>query len=111
MAEKTTKSFRENTEYGCNKIMIIELRVSISKIFGVGTLQGSSGTLERYLSQTDAGSGRIEIDGDIKTLSEAEALLSSHLSTDVSEIVDLIGTERNSDRALGDWINLEIRLS
>ena len=90
--------------------MIIELRVSINKLFGVGALQGSSGSLQRYLTQTDSGSGRIEIDGVEMTLSEAEALLSSHLSTDVSEIANMIGTERNSDPAMGNWINLEIRL-
>tara|TARA_R110000824_G_scaffold71188_3_gene182439 strand:+ start:1561 stop:1833 length:273 start_codon:yes stop_codon:yes gene_type:complete len=90
--------------------MIIELRVSINKLFGVGALQGSSGSLQRYLTQTDSGSGRIEIDGVEMTLSEAEALLSSHLSTNVSEIVDMIGTERNSDPTMGSWINLEIRL-
>ena len=90
--------------------MIIELRVSINKLFGVGALQGSSGSLQRYLTQTDSGSGRIEIDGVEMTLSEAEALLSSHLSTNVSEIVDMIGTERNSDPSMGNWINLEIRL-
>ena len=66
--------------------------------------------MQRYLTQTDSGSGRIEIDGVEMTLSEAEALLSSHLSTNVSEIVDMIGTERNSDPTMGSWINLEIRL-
>jgi|TARA_R110002020_G_scaffold185477_1_gene383086 hypothetical protein len=91
--------------------MIIELRVNVAKIFGVGSMQGGSGTLQRYLSQTDAGSGRIEVsDHGILSLSEAEALLSSHLSTDVSEIANMIGTERNSDPAMGNWINLEIRL-
>ena len=91
--------------------MIVELRINFGKIFGVGALQGSSGTLERYLTQTDAGSGRITIDGTDKTLSEAQTELSSHLSTDVTEIADLTGTESNSDPSLGDWFNLEIVLS
>ena len=91
--------------------MKVELRINFAKIFGVGALQGSSGTLQRYLSQTDAGSGRIEIDGIEKTLSEAESELSSHLSTDVTEIAKMIGTEQNSDPALGDWFTLEIILS
>ena len=91
--------------------MKVELRINFGKIFGVGALQGSSGTLERYLSQADAGSGRITIDGVEKTLSEAKTELSSHLSTDVTEIADVIGTERNSDTALGDWFTAEIDLS
>ncbi len=91
--------------------MKVELRINFGKIFGIGALQGSSGTLERYLSQTDAGSGTITIDGVEKTLSEAEAELSSHLSTDVTEISDMIGTERNYDSTLGDWFTLEIMLS
>ena len=91
--------------------MKVELRINFGKIFGVGALQGSSGTLERYLTQTDAGSGRITIDGTEKTLSEAQTELSSHLSTDVTEIADLTGTESNSDPSLGDWFNLEIVLS
>ena len=91
--------------------MKVELRINFGKIFGVGALQGSSGTLQRYLSQTDTGSGRIEIDGIENTLSEAEALLSSHLSTDVTEIAKISGTEQNSDSTLGDWFSLEIVLS
>ena len=67
--------------------------------------------MQRYLSQTDTGSGRIEIDGIEKTLSEAETLLSSHLSMDVTEIAKMSGTERNSDPTLGDWFTLEFVLS
>jgi len=91
--------------------MKVELRINFAKIFGVGALQGGSGTLERYITQTDAGSGRIAIDGTDKTLSEAESELSSYLSTDVTEIAKMIGTEQNSDPALGDWFTLEIILS
>jgi len=91
--------------------MKVELRINFAKIFGVGALQGGSGTLQRYLSQTDTGSGRIEIDGIEKTLSEAETLLSSHLSMDVTEIAKMSGTERNSDPTLGDWFTLEFVLS
>ena len=91
--------------------MKVELKINFGKIFGVGALQGSSGTLERYLTQTDAGSGRIEIGGIEKTLSEAQTELSSHLSTDVTGIAKMIATEQNSDTALGDWFTLEITLS
>ena len=91
--------------------MIVELRINYAKIFGIGAIAGSSGTLERFLSQTDAGGGRIEINGQEKTLSEAETMLSSHLSTDVTDLVDYTGSETYSDPALDDWFNLEIVLS
>jgi len=91
--------------------MIVELRINYAKIFGIGSLEGASGTLQRFLSQTDAGGGRIEIDGQEKTLSEAETMLSSHLSTDVTDLVDYTGSETYSDPALDDWFNLEIVLS
>jgi len=91
--------------------MIVELKINFVKIFGIGSLQGSSGTLQRFLSQTDSGEGRIEIDGQIKTLSEAETLLSSHLSTDVTDLAKFIGLEAYSDPSIGNWFNLEIVLS
>jgi len=91
--------------------MKVELKINFGKIFGVGELQGSTGTLQRYLSQTDAGDGRITIDGIEKTLSEAQTELSSHLSTDVTEIADLTATESNSDSSLGNWFYLEIIIS
>jgi hypothetical protein len=91
--------------------MTVELKIKLSKIFGVGTTQGSSGTLQRYLSQTDSGEGEIRIDNEIKSLSEAEAQLSSYLSTDISMMAKLIGTETNSDPELADWFTLEILLS
>mgnify|MGYP003125232543 CR=1 FL=1 len=91
--------------------MIVELKINIKKIFGVGSLQGASGTLQRFISQTVSGGGRIEIDGQEKTLSEAETLLSSHLSTDVTDILNLAGTEMNSDPSLGNWIEIEIVLT
>lgn len=91
--------------------MIVELKINFVKIFGIGSLQGSSGTLQRFLSQTAAGDGRIEIDGQEKTLSEAETLLSSHLSTDVIDLAKFTGLETYSDPAQGNWFNLEITLS
>ena len=91
--------------------MIVELKINFVKIFGIGSLQGAAGTLQRFLSQTDAGDGRIEIDGQIKTLSEAETLLSSHLSTDVTDLAKFIGLETYSDPSIGNWFNLEIVLS
>ena len=90
--------------------MIVELRINYAKIFGIGALQGSSGTLQRFLSQTDAGGGRIEVNGQEKTLSEAETLLSSYLSTDVIDLVDYTGSETYSDPTLDDWFSLEITL-
>jgi hypothetical protein len=91
--------------------MIVELKINFVKIFGIGSLQGSSGTLQRFLSQTVAGGGRIEVDGQEKTLSEAETLLSSHLSTDVTDLAKFTGLETYSDPAMGNWFNLEIVLS
>ena len=91
--------------------MIVELKINFVKIFGIGSLEGASGTLQRFLSQTDAGGGRIEIDGQEKTLSEAETMLSSYLSTDVTDLVDYIGTETYSDPTLDDWFSLQIVLS
>tara|TARA_R100000008_G_C3497177_1_gene121765 strand:+ start:191 stop:466 length:276 start_codon:yes stop_codon:yes gene_type:complete len=91
--------------------MTIELKINLSKIFGVGTIEGSAGTLQRYLSQTDNGGGEIRIDGQIKTLSEAETELSSHLSTDVSAISKIIATTTYSDQSLQDTFTLEIVLS
>jgi len=44
-------------------------------------------------------------------LSEAEALLSSHLSTDVTDLAKFTGLETYSDPAMGNWFNLEIVLS
>ena len=93
------------------QIMIVELKINFVKIFGIGTASGDDGTLQRFLSQTDAGDGRIEIDGQIKTLSEAETLLSSHLSTDVTDLAKFIGLETYSDPSIGNWFNLEIVLS
>tara|TARA_R110001583_G_scaffold92963_1_gene235715 strand:- start:935 stop:1210 length:276 start_codon:yes stop_codon:yes gene_type:complete len=91
--------------------MIVELKINFVKIFGIGALQGSSGTLQRFLSQTDAGDGRIEVDGQEKTLSEAETLLSSHLSTDITDLTIFTGQETDSNPAVGSWFNLEVTLS
>jgi len=44
-------------------------------------------------------------------LSEAETLLSSHLSTDVTDLAKFIGLETYSDPSIGNWFNLEIVLS
>ena len=90
--------------------MTVELKVNLSKIFGAGSIQGSAGSLQRYLSQTDNGDGEIRIDGELKTLSEAESELSSHLSTDVSMISKIIATSTYSDQSLSDTFTLEIVL-
>tara|TARA_R110002110_G_scaffold120714_1_gene296041 strand:- start:6 stop:281 length:276 start_codon:yes stop_codon:yes gene_type:complete len=91
--------------------MIVDLKINFVKIFGIGSLQGSSGTLQRFLSQTDAGDGRIEVDGQEKTLSEAETLLSSHLSTDITDLIIFTGQETDSNPAVSSWFNLEVTLS
>tara|TARA_R110000824_G_scaffold153066_1_gene324574 strand:- start:284 stop:559 length:276 start_codon:yes stop_codon:yes gene_type:complete len=91
--------------------MIVELKINFVKIFGIGTIAGGDGTLQRFLSQTDAGDGRIEIDGQEKTLSEAETLLSSHLSTDITDLIKYTGLETYSDPSQPDCFNLEIALS
>lgn len=90
--------------------MTVELKVNLPKIFGAGSIQGSAGSLQRYLSQTDNGDGEIRIDGQLKTLSEAESELSSHLSTDVSMISKIIATSTYSDQSLSDTFTLEIVL-
>ena len=89
--------------------MRIKLRIRLSKIFGVGSIQGSAGTLQRYLSQTDNGGGTIRINGVLKSLSESELELSSYLSIDVSGS-KIINSETNSDPDIGDWFTLEINL-
>jgi len=91
--------------------MTIELKIKLAKIFGVGSMNGSSGTLQRYLSQTDNGDGQIQINNEIKSLSEAEADLSSFLSTDVSMSAKIISTSSCSDPEIDDWFTLEIVLS
>jgi len=91
--------------------MTIELKIKLAKIFGVGSMNGSSGTLQRYLSQTDNGDGQIRINSEIKSLSEAEADLSSFLSTDVSMSAKIISTSSCSDPEIDDWFTLEIVLS
>lgn len=90
--------------------MEIEIRVGVGKLFGVGSLQGTSGSLQRYISQTSAAGGIIYINGIIKTLSEAETELSSYLSTDVSGLVLLKGSSTSPSLSYEDVINLEIVL-
>ncbi len=91
--------------------MRIELKIKLAKIFGAGSMQGSAGTLQRYLSQTDNGGGEIRINGEVKSLAEAESDLSSYLSTDVSMNSKTIASSTYSDPELSDTFTLEIVLS
>jgi len=91
--------------------MTVELKIKLAKIFGVGSMQGTTGTLQRYLSQTDNGQGEIQINNEMKSLSEAEAELSLYLATDVSMIAKIVSSSSSSDPAVPDWFTIEIILS
>jgi|7_EtaG_2_1085326.scaffolds.fasta_scaffold88098_2 hypothetical protein len=75
--------------------------VPISSFGGLGTLSGSSQTVERILTQTDHGGGIILVDGAETSLASAQSTFAADLSTNVGADLRLTGS---SSGGVGDTI-------
>jgi len=69
----------------------------LSQIGGVGSLQGSSGTMKRILTQVNNAGGSMWIDGDPATLTEVQSSLGSAYEASASGKLIIIGGDSGND--------------
>ena len=73
----------------------------LSQIGGIGSLQGSSGTMKRILTQVDSAGGGVWIDGNPATLAEAQSFLGSAYEASASDKLIIIGGDSGNDPTSG----------
>jgi phosphopentomutase len=69
----------------------------LSQIGGVGSLQGSSGTMKRILTQVDNAGGEMSLDGVTATLAEVQSFLGDAYEASASSKLIIIGGDSGND--------------
>jgi hypothetical protein len=69
----------------------------LSQIGGVGSLQGSSGTMKRILTQVNNAGGEMGLDGESATLAEVQSFLGDAYEASASGKLIIIGGDSGND--------------
>ncbi len=80
--------------------MNLKFQWLLSQIGGVGTLQGSSGTMKRILTQVDTAGGQIWLDDELVTIAAAELALGDQWEDTADQKLIIVGDETSNDPAL-----------
>tara|TARA_R110000824_G_scaffold145262_1_gene313507 strand:+ start:61 stop:333 length:273 start_codon:yes stop_codon:yes gene_type:complete len=80
--------------------MTLTFQWRLSQMGGVGSLQGSSGTMKRILTQIDSINGEMWLDGEAATLSEVQSFLGSAYEASASGKLIIIGGDSGNDPTL-----------
>ena len=79
----------------------------LSQIGGTGSLQGSSGTMKRILTQVDSAGGGMWIDGIAATLAEVQTLLGSAYEDSASNKLIITGGVSGNDALMTQSITIK----